>query len=145
MAHVEKSVLVPHRAATIFGLVDDVERYPEFLPWCGGARIVRRDAVLTVASLVIRYAGVTQAFTTENTREGEEYLRIKLVDGPFHALHGHWRFRALADVGAKIEFVLDYRFENTILEAAIGPVFNMIADTMVDRFVARADALAARA
>lgn len=144
MPQVEKSVLVPHPASTMFALVDDIERYPEFLPWCGGARIVRREDSVTVATMTIRYAGAIQSFTTENIREGEEWLHLKLVDGPFHDLAGHWRFRALSEAGCKVEFALKYRFANALLEKAIGPVFNMIADTMVDRFVARADALAGR-
>ncbi len=140
MPQVAKSVLVPYSVATMFALVDAVERYPEFLPWCGGASVQVKDAVHTIATLQIRYAGVAQSFTTENTKVGNTEMRIELRDGPFKALNGAWRFRALGE-GCKVSLELNYTFQNALLEAAIGPVFGMIADTMIDRFVMRADVL----
>lgn len=143
MPRVEKSVLVGHAAATMFRLVDDVEHYPAFLPWCGGTRVIERSDVLTVATIDIRYAGVAQSFTTENSKTTNEWMHLSLRDGPFRALTGSWHFVALSPAASKVTLILDYQFANALLEAAIGPVFNKIADTMIDRFVVRADALAA--
>jgi ribosome-associated toxin RatA of RatAB toxin-antitoxin module len=141
MPHVSKSVLVPYTAATMFELVDAVEHYPAFLPWCGGATVHTRDANVTVATLDIRYGGVSQSFTTENTKSGMEGMQLALRDGPFKSLTGSWRFRSLGDEGSKVSLELDYTFRNALLESAVGPVFGMIADTLIDRFVARADQL----
>ena len=141
MPQVAKSVLVPYAATAMFALVDEVERYPEFLPWCGGARVLARDEVMTVAAIDINYAGVRQSFTTENTKDGVEWMRLQLREGPFQTLSGHWHFVTLSDAACKVELMLDYAFANALLEKAIGPVFGMIADTMIDRFVVRAESL----
>jgi ribosome-associated toxin RatA of RatAB toxin-antitoxin module len=142
MPHVEKSVLVAHSAATMFRLVDDVESYPTFLPWCDGTRVIERTEVLTVATIDIRYAGVAQSFTTENAKRTNEWMQLKLREGPFRSLTGAWHFVALSPEASKVSLVLDYQFANALLEAAVGPVFGKIAETMMDRFVMRADALA---
>lgn len=141
MPQVSKSVLVPYSAETMFSLVDAVERYPEFLPWCSGTEVHSRTALQTVATINIRYAGVAQSFTTENAKEGVAWMRIKLRDGPFKSLEGAWHFQSLAAGACKIELELDYAFANGLLERSIGPVFGVIAATMMDRFVSRADAL----
>lgn len=143
MPKVVKSVLVPHSAEMMFDLVDAVENYPEFLPWCGGTTVLVRDATQTIATIDIRYAGVSQSFTTLNTKEPHEWMYLSLRDGPFKQLQGHWHFVVLADDACKVELQLDYTFANIVLEHTIGPVFGMIADTMIDRFVSRAEALAA--
>ena len=143
MPKVAKSVLVPHAAEMMFNLVDAVEKYPEFLPWCGGTTVLKRDAAETIATIQIRYAGVSQSFTTVNTKENMEWLRLNLHDGPFKTLRGHWHFVALGATACKVELQLEYAFANALLERAIGPVFGMIADTLIDRFVSRAEAIAA--
>jgi ribosome-associated toxin RatA of RatAB toxin-antitoxin module len=141
MPKVSKSVLVPYSAEIMFALVDAVERYPEFLPWCSSTEVRLRNALQTVATINIRYAGVAQSFTTENDKEGLTVMRIKLRDGPFKSLEGAWHFQSLAASACKIQFDLEYTFANNLLERAVGPVFGMIAATMMDRFVSRADAL----
>jgi len=139
MAQVEKSVLVSHSAAQMFGLVDAVERYPEFLPWCGGTDLKHRDDKATVATLHIDYHGIRQNFTTENTKQFPTFMDIKLVDGPFHSMEGIWRFTPLAEDACKIEFRLNYEFSSHLLEKLIAPVFSHIANTFVDAFVERAE------
>jgi ribosome-associated toxin RatA of RatAB toxin-antitoxin module len=141
MPQVSKSVLVPYSAETMFALVDAVERYPEFLPWCSGTQVHSRDELQTVATINIRYAGVAQSFTTENEKEGVAWMRIQLRDGPFKTLRGAWHFRVLSAAACKVELELEYTFANNLLERAVGPVFGMIAETMMDRFVARAETL----
>lgn len=139
MAQVEKSVLVPHSATQMYQLVDAPERYPEFLPWCGGVDLKWRDEAITVATLHIDYHGIKQNFTTENTKTFPTLMDIKLVDGPFRHLEGVWRFIPLSEDACKIEFKLHYEFSSHLLEKIIAPVFSHIANTFVDAFVERAE------
>jgi len=139
MAQVEKTVLVGHSAQRMFDLVDMVERYPEFLPWCGGIDLIRRDEAVTVATLHIDYHRIKQNFTTENHKTYPSMMEIKLKDGPFRHLEGVWRFIPLSDDACKIEFRLNYEFSNAFLEKLIAPVFSHIANTFVDAFVERAE------
>jgi ribosome-associated toxin RatA of RatAB toxin-antitoxin module len=139
MAHVEKTVLVLHSAGRMFALVDDVTKYPEFLPWCGGVDLIKQDETSTEATLHIAYHGLQQKFTTENSKTYPSVMEIKLKNGPFKQLEGVWRFIALSEQACKIEFALNYEFENSFLEKIIAPVFSHIANTFVDGFVARAD------
>lgn len=139
MAQVQKTVLIHHSASRMYALVDDVKRYPEFLPWCGGVDLLQQDESITVATLHIAYHGLNQNFTTENHKTYPRMMTINLVDGPFKHLTGVWRFIALDDNACKIEFLLNYEFTNSFLEKIISPVFSHIANTFVDGFVARAD------
>ena len=136
---VEKSVLVGHSAQQMFALVDKVEAYSEFLPWCDGATILHRDDHRTRATIHINYHGVKHSFTTENIKTPPSSMSIRLVEGPFKVLDGEWRFAALAEDACKIEFRLNYEFSSWILEKLVGPVFSYIANTMVDAFVQRAE------
>lgn len=145
MPLVEKSALVPYSAAEMFALVDQVERYPEFLPWCGGTRVAALDDLTTIATIEINYRGIRQSFTTANTKQGNESMQMSLREGPFRQLEGVWNFTPLGSVGCKVALRLDYSFANTVLEGAVGPVFGMIANTMIERFVARAETLYGRA
>jgi ribosome-associated toxin RatA of RatAB toxin-antitoxin module len=138
MALVQKSVLIEKSARQMFDLVDRVEDYPQFLPWCSETRLDFRDATRTVATLHISYLSVKSHFTTENTKEIPNWMSIRLVDGPFRRLEGMWRFRPLADNACKIEFELAYEFSSKLFEKVIGPVFGQIANTFVDAFVKRA-------
>ena len=144
MPTVTKSVLVPHTAERMFELVDRVESYPDFLPWCAGAKVIERNAQVTRARLDIDYHGLKSSITTRNRKEPPEWMHLEFVEGPFEKFHGHWRFVALGDVGCRVEFALDYGFESRAVEALVGPVLGHIMETLVDRFVARADQLARR-
>ena len=138
MASVQKSVLVPYSAEQMFELVNRVEDYPQFLPWCGGAAILERTENETVARLEIRYHGVHAHFTTTNRIERPERIVIALRSGPFRRLDGTWRFTALGTTGSKIELALGYEFAGGVLARLIEPVFNRIAHNLVDAFVRRA-------
>ena len=139
MARVEKSVLVAHPPERMFDLVDRVEDYPIFLPWCGGTELKARDEDITVATIHIAYMGIRQSFTTENTKTRPHEMRIRLRDGPFSELEGNWMFLPLGDDACKIEFRLRYVFSSRVLEAILAPVFSHITNTFVDAFVRRAD------
>lgn len=141
MARVEKSVLVAHPPERMFDLVDRVEDYPEFLPWCGGTELKTRDEQHTVATIHIAYMGIRQHFTTENHKSRPREMRITLQDGPFSELEGDWSFIPLGDDACKIEFRLHYVFSSRVLETLLAPVFSHITNSFVDAFVRRADAV----
>lgn len=139
MAQVKKTVIINHSAGEMFLLVDDVLKYPEFLPWCGGVDLIEQNDHSTTATLHIAYHGLHQNFTTENSKTFPSAMSIQLKDGPFKHLDGNWQFIPLNDEACKVEFSLNYEFENQFLEKIIAPVFNHIANTFVDGFVVRAD------
>jgi ribosome-associated toxin RatA of RatAB toxin-antitoxin module len=138
MAVVEKSVLIEHSAAQMFELVDRVEDYPKFLPWCGGTELIERTADKTAARIHINYHGLRTHFSTENTKVMPREMDIRLREGPFRRLDGRWRFTALSESACKVEFRLCYEFSSKILEKALGPVFHHIANTFVESFVKQA-------
>ncbi len=141
MAVVQKSVLVGYSAEQMFALVDTVENYPQFLPWCGGVEVHRRDVQSLEATLNINFHGVRQSFTTENTNSAPSLMKMKLVSGPFKQLDGTWIFKPLRANACKIEFELHYEFSSKILEHLIGPVFSKIANSFVDAFCSRAESI----
>jgi ribosome-associated toxin RatA of RatAB toxin-antitoxin module len=141
MRCVKKSVLVPYSAGEMFALVDQVEHYPQFLPWCGGAQAVATREDGKTARIDIDYHGVHAHFTTDNVNRAGESIVITLRDGPFRHLHGEWRFRTLAPDACKVELELAYEFTTHVLERVVGPVFSHIANTFVDAFVRRAEAV----
>lgn len=139
MPEVRKTVIVPYTPTQMFALVDEVERYPEFLPWCTGVQVLARDAQVTRAALNVGFRGLKQRFATENSSTPPGKIVMKLLDGPFRALDGTWGFIDLDGKGCKIEFSLNYEFSSRMLAALVGPVFSHISDTMVDAFVKRAE------
>jgi ribosome-associated toxin RatA of RatAB toxin-antitoxin module len=141
MQRVNKSVLVPYSAAQMFALVDAIGDYPRFLPWCGGTRIMAEGIAGKTARIDIDYHGVKAHFTTENLNRPPESIVVMLKDGPFRHLSGEWRFRALRPDAAKVELQLAYEFATPVLGRVVGPVFNHIANTFIDAFVKRAEAV----
>ncbi|KQU81066.1 MULTISPECIES: type II toxin-antitoxin system RatA family toxin [unclassified Rhizobacter] len=145
MKHVKKSVLLWYSPHEMYSLVTDIPSYPQFLPWCERAEVLSEDAGGVTARLQLSFAGVGQAFTTRNEHVPDESVHMTLVDGPFSTLDGTWRFLPLAAPGqngqaaCKIEFELRYEFANGALELVISPVFDRIANTLVDSFVKRAE------
>jgi len=97
MTHVARSALVPYTPHEMFVLVADIPSYPQFLPWCGGARILSRDEDLVVASIDIAYKGMHKTFTTRNRMQADKLLEMSLVEGPFRHLHGNWQFLPVGD------------------------------------------------
>jgi ribosome-associated toxin RatA of RatAB toxin-antitoxin module len=144
LARVDKSVLVPYSAAQMFALVEKIEDYPKFLPWCSGAsagRAPAQDHVAVEASVSIGFMGVQQSFSTHNSDFSPERIELKLKDGPFRLLEGAWSFKPLSATACKVSLALDYEFSNALLESVVGPVFNTIATTLVDSFTKRAEAV----
>lgn len=139
MAVVHKSVLLGYSARQMFDLVDRVEDYPKFLPWCGGVEVRERGDNKVVASVGINFHGVRQSFTTANTNTPPNAIHMSLVDGPFKTLNGVWTFKELREDACKVELDLQYEFSSRLLEQVVGPVFGMIANSMVDSFTKRAE------
>ena len=139
MTEINRTVLVVFTPEQMFALVDAVEQYPEFLPWCGGATLIHRDPETTRATILINYHGIRQSFTTENIKQAPAEMLLRLVEGPFRTLDGSWRFTDLAGRGCKVELNLRYEFASRVLDKLIGPVFHHIAGTLVEAFVKRAE------
>jgi ribosome-associated toxin RatA of RatAB toxin-antitoxin module len=141
MADVNKLVLVEFTPGQMFSLVDGVEDYPQFLPWCGGTELLSRTDTLTSATIHINYHGIKAHFSTENTKVAQKEMHIRLTEGPFRHLDGTWRFTPLGQTACKVEFALHYEFSSRLLEKVLGPVFSHIANTFVDSFLKRAQQL----
>lgn len=141
MAVVHKTVFVAYSVAQMFALVDQVEEYPQFLPWCDHVDVIQREEGHLTAALSINYHGIKQRFTTENSNSPPNKIEMDLVEGPFKHLSGCWKFTELRADACKIEFDLSYEFSSKLLEHLIGPVFSKIANSFVDSFCARAEAL----
>lgn len=143
MADVVKSVLVPYTPSEMYGLVDQIEAYPEFLPWCNRTDLHERSEAVTEATLHIDYHHLKQRFTTRNQKVPPHEMLIGFKDGPFRKMEGFWRFHPLGDsaqpAGCKIEFQLHYEFSNGAFDKLLGPVFGYIAGTLVDSFILRAE------
>ncbi|HYF42699.1 MAG TPA: type II toxin-antitoxin system RatA family toxin [Ramlibacter sp.] len=142
MKTVHKSVLIWYSAEEMFALVTDVARYPEFLPWCDRAAVLEQDAQGMKAEVGIAFGGIHQTFTTRNDHVPGRKVAMKLVDGPFSRLDGHWNFTPVGSEeqrACKVELDLHYSFKNAALAALVGPVFDRIAGSLVDAFVKRAE------
>jgi len=140
---VRKTVLVGHSAERMFDLIEACEHYPDFLPWCSGATVVARDEGTVVADITVNYHGVRFDFRTRNPKRRPTWMAIHLERGPFQRFDGVWDLTPLAADGCRIDFGLHYDFDSTAMARIARPVFDRIANTLVDRFVARADQIQA--
>jgi ribosome-associated toxin RatA of RatAB toxin-antitoxin module len=148
MKHVKRSVLLWYSPREMYMLVTAVEDYPTFLPWCAQAEVVERHEDGMTARLTLVKGGLRHAFTTRNRHRDGQEVRVELIDGPFSELEGTWAFLPVARSGGsrnadasacRIEFDLRYAFANVALEALVSPVFDRVANTLVDSFVQRAE------
>jgi ribosome-associated toxin RatA of RatAB toxin-antitoxin module len=138
MPLVERSALVTYTPAQMFALVNDVGRYPEFLPWCTAAHAHEASASERLATVKVA-RGVLQAeFTTRNTLQPDAQIHMQLLHGPFRDLKGLWRFDALGERGCKVQFRVEFEFKNRITAAAFNAVFESLCATIVDAFAQRA-------
>ena len=135
--HAEKRVL-PYTAEQLFDLVADVDRYPEFLPWCLAARVTRREGNVVYADLVIGFRMVRERFSSKVTLHHPERIDVKYLKGPMRYLDNHWRFTPQDDGGCLVEFYVDFAFRSAVMQKLIGVLFNEAVRRMVDAFDARA-------
>ena len=138
MQVVERSALVTYTAAQMYALVNDVARYPEFLPWCVGARVEDAPDGERLATLRVSRGVLRTEFTTRNTLTADSRIRMRLVHGPFRALSGEWRFEPIGTRGSRVSFRVDFEFKNQLTATAFNAVFEALCGTIVDAFAARA-------
>lgn len=122
----------------MFNLVDDIESYPQFLPWCSASQVHFRNEDEVQATIEFARGGIRKSFTTQNRLQKNKMIEIRLVEGPFHHLHGFWRFDTLREDACKVSLDLDFEFSGHLVTRIIGPLFHQIADTLVDSFCRQA-------
>ncbi|MEZ9576013.1 MULTISPECIES: SRPBCC family protein [unclassified Vibrio] len=138
MPKVTRSALVSFSADQMFSLVNDVARYPEFLPGCSGSRVIESSDSTMVASVDVSKAGISKTFTTSNRLADGAEILMELVDGPFKKLQGGWYFTPLDDQACKVELKLEFEFSSRMIEMAFGKIFNELTSNMVSAFTQRA-------
>ena len=129
-----KSALVPYSAGEMYALVNDIESYPRFLPWCTGATVESHEGNRLTATVQLSKGRITQAFTTLNTLEPHHSITMDLVRGPFKRLKGVWRFQALGNQGCRVSLDMEFEFNSRAVQFAFGRIFNQITDSLVDAF-----------
>jgi len=139
VTEIRRSSILPYTAKQMFVLVDDIEKYSDFLPWCSNSKILKREGNQVEASLELSWSGISKTFTTKNTLTPHNTIDINLVSGPFKHLEGIWKFTELGDDGCKVELELDFELAGTILDAVFKPVFSHVASSFVDLFTVRAE------
>lgn len=138
---VQRSAIVPYSPKQMFSLVNDVSSYPRFLPWCRSAKVLSFNGEKMCAEIEFAKGGVRKSFSTCNLLSPDNRIEIQLREGPFRNLNGIWTFSDIQGQGTKVNLELSFAFANRLIEMAIGPVFNYIANNMVDAFCKRASQL----
>ena len=139
MRKVSRSALVPFSADQMYALVEDVESYPEFLPWCSGATLHSKDSESVEASLELRRGSIKKSFRTRNSLQPGVAMGIELVGGPFRHMSGGWRFQQLGDEGSKVSLELEFEFENRLTDSLFGRYFEDTCNSLIDSFTQRAN------
>ena len=137
MRVVERTVWTPYSAKQMYALVNDITKYPGFLPGCKEAKILHQDENEIHASLIIHKSGIEQEFSTRNVLDVNRSITMHLLKGPFRYLHGVWNFEPKA-AGCEINFILEFEFQSKLMDIAFGPIFEGITSKMVHAFVEQA-------
>ena len=138
MREVRRSALLPFTAQQVYGLVADVERYPEFLPWCTEAKILAGDVREVTVRLGLSSGIARASFTTKNRLDPSSVITMSLVDGPFDELEGRWDFTPVGGTGSRADLEVRFATHGVIAAIALGPVFEGICNHLVDAFARRA-------
>jgi ribosome-associated toxin RatA of RatAB toxin-antitoxin module len=138
MTTVNRSALVLYSGAEMYTLVNDIEAYPRFLPWCRATQVLSRQGDEVRARIEMHKGGLHKSFTTCNRLQPDKMIEIRLLEGPFLRLEGFWRFQALRADACKVTLDLEFEFAGHLLDAAIGPIFQQIANSLVEAFCRRA-------
>lgn len=136
---VNRSALVPYSAEQMFAVVNDVPRYPEFLPWCKDSEVLSETSDVMIARLTLAKSGLQQDFTTHNELHHPDMIKMDLVNGPFSRLSGEWKFQPLGKDGCRASMHLEFDFSSLLFNMTLAKVFESAADKMVDAFCERAD------
>lgn len=141
MYRVNRSAIVPYTTAEMYALVENVDAYREFLPWCAGSQVISSEDGVQVARVEVDFKGLKKSFVTENSLNPGERIDMRLVEGPFRTLEGHWSFAALGASATQVTLSLAFAFSGAMVDRLLGPVFKSISGSMVDSFVKRAEAV----
>lgn len=136
---VNRSALVPYSAEQMFAVINDVPRYPEFLPWCKDSEVLSETSDVMIARLTLAKSGLQQDFTTHNQLHHPDMIKMDLVNGPFSRLSGEWKFQPLGEDGCRASMHLEFDFSSLLFNMTLAKVFESAADKMVDAFCERAD------
>ena len=143
MREIKRSALVSQSPSRMFALINDIERYPEFVPGITSSQVVARSAREIVATLAVRRGALHTEFTTRNELEPDTRVGLELVQGPFRELKGEWRLTPIGAHGCKVELTLRFAFTNPFSGLVFEPLLEATAASLVDAFVARARAMPA--
>ena len=138
MREVKRSALIAETPARMYSLINDIERYPEFVPWCTAARVESRKESEVVATLTIKRGPLRAEFTTRNLLEPGKRVLMQFVSGPFRVLEGLWTLTPLGDLGCRVELEMRFEFANRVAGTLFAPLFEDTAASLVDAFVKRA-------
>ena len=141
MTHVQRSALLPYSAAKMFQLDNDVETYPEFIPWCAQTVVHKESAIEKEATMNFSKRGIHASVTTRNELEENKQIVMRLVKGPFKHLVGTWHFQQFDEESCKVELEMEFSFSNRLYEVTLGPIFNQVANKLVSAFIERAKQL----
>lgn len=139
MSVVSRSALVPYTATQMYALVNDIESYPEFVPWCSRSTSEMLSSSQKRASLFFSRGAIKTSFTTKNTLNPDQEIKLELVDGPFSHLQGDWTFTDIDDSGSRVQLDLEFEISSRMLKLALESFFNQICDRLVNSFVQRAN------
>ncbi|MBL8326788.1 MAG: type II toxin-antitoxin system RatA family toxin [Rubrivivax sp.] len=139
--HVHRTALVAHPAGHLFALIEAVEHYPAFLPWCRAVQVLERSDEVVAARLELAWAGLRLGIATRNPKRAPTWMAITLQEGPFRHFSGQWQLTPLAEWGCRVEFSLDYEFDTALIGSIATPLFDKAVNSLVDAFVRRADAM----
>ena len=137
MTVIHKSALVPYSATQMYDVINDIEAYPEYLPWCHSSQLISLIDNEQIGELEVARVGIRQKFTTCNHLYPNQKIEIRLQEGPFSKLEGAWTLTELRSDACKVELVLEFEFAGKLLNSAFGKVFGQIATTLVDAFCKR--------
>lgn len=138
MVNIARSALVPYTPAEMYALVNDIEAYPLFLPWCRDTRVLYRNEDEIKATIHLSKRGINITFTTRNLVQKNKMIELRLMEGPFRHLQGFWRFEPLQELACKVSLDMEFELSNRILRLTITPIFNQIINSLIDAFVKRA-------
>jgi len=138
MTEISKTAVVPYTPSEMYALVNDIESYPVFLPWCTAAKISNKKDESLIATLSLAMGKIKQSFTTENTMREGSRIDMRLIEGPFKHLTGYWKFNPEDEQSCHIQLHMNYEFKNKIIKYTLGKMFYTVMNTMVESFVQRA-------
>ena len=139
--HVRRSVLVPYPVESMFDLIEQAEHYPQFMPWCVGATILERSDDWVAGKVDFSFFELRFSFVTRNAKRRPDWLRLRVVDGPFRRFDGDWQLTPLGELGCKVELAASYEIADGLLDRLARPAVDFVARTMIEAFVQRAEHL----